>query len=123
MKTDSILYRLFKTFPDIFFELIGQGAIAGDRYRFTSVEVKQTAFRIDGVFLPDPTVPDAPIYFSEFQFQLDANLFARFFAEIFVYLAKTDFDNDWRGVIVWASRSLEPDLPVRYWELLESERV
>ncbi len=123
MKTDTIFYRLFKTFPSIFFELIGEESIECDRYRSTSVEVKQTAFRIDGVLLPDPAEPNAPIYFSEFQFQPDANLFARFFAEIFIYLAKTDFDNDWRGVIVWASRSLEPDLPIRYWELLESQRV
>ncbi|MBC6420000.1 MAG: DUF2887 domain-containing protein, partial [Prochloron sp. SP5CPC1] len=47
MKTDSLFYRIFQSGPEIFFELIGQPYRAG--YHFRSIEVKQTAFRIDGV--------------------------------------------------------------------------
>jgi hypothetical protein len=52
VKTDSIFYRLFKDFPQIFWEIIGNSPDRSDSYQFSSVEIKQTAFRIDGVFLP-----------------------------------------------------------------------
>jgi predicted transposase YdaD len=51
MKTDSIFYRLFQTFPGTFFELINRQPSEASAYEFASVELKQTAFRIDGVFL------------------------------------------------------------------------
>jgi predicted transposase YdaD len=47
-----------------------------------------SAFRIDGVFLPNITDPSIPIYFCEVQFQDDQNFYGRFFAEIFLYLVK-----------------------------------
>lgn len=68
MKTDSIFYQLFQNFPSIFFELIGESAVTGNIYKFTSVEIKQTAFRIDGVFLPNVDSDSQPIYFVEIQF-------------------------------------------------------
>ncbi len=47
-----MFYHLFQEFPSIFFELIGnQPQIATD-YKFLSIELKQTTFRIDGIFLP-----------------------------------------------------------------------
>ena len=52
LKTDTIFYRLFQEFPGIFFELIGQSDVDVSAYEFASVELKQTAFRIDGVFVP-----------------------------------------------------------------------
>jgi len=52
MKTDHIFYRIFKDLPETFFELWGEAAEQINDYRFDSVELKQTAFRIDGVFLP-----------------------------------------------------------------------
>ena len=123
MKTDSIFYRLFKTFPSIFFELLNRPPADANNYRFSSVEVKQTAFRIDGVFLPKNDDPDRPFYFSEFQFQPDPNLYSRFLTEILMYLDKTDLTNDWRGLILWASRKLDPGEPNRYWEFWASQRV
>ena len=45
MKTDTIFYRLFQEFPSIFFELIGQAELPADTYQFTSIELKQLAFR------------------------------------------------------------------------------
>jgi predicted transposase YdaD len=52
MKTDSIFYRIFQTLPQSFFELINLPPSEANAYDFASVELKQTAFRIDGVFLP-----------------------------------------------------------------------
>ena len=55
-------------------------------YDFASVELKQTAFRIYGVFLPTNNQEKIPIYFVEVQFQRDEDFYSRFFSEIFLYL-------------------------------------
>ncbi|MFH7026409.1 MAG: DUF2887 domain-containing protein [Heteroscytonema crispum UTEX LB 1556] len=81
MKTDSIFYQLFAEFPSIFFELIGRPSNT-QGYQFRSVEIKQTAFRIDGVFLPPENSPDKTVYFCEVQFQKDDFLYHRLFAEL-----------------------------------------
>jgi predicted transposase YdaD len=67
LKTDSIFYRIFKTDPGILFELLGRSPDLADSYDFSSVEIKQVAFRIDGVFLPKPNSNDKIVYFTEFQ--------------------------------------------------------
>ena len=123
MKTDSIFYRLFQSFPSIFFELIDHPPQEADAYQFSSVEIKQLAFRIDGVFLPGDDLPNQPIYFVEVQFQPDPKFYSRFFAEIFLYLDKTELRNDWRAVAIYPSRSVEPSNQVRYRALLTSEQV
>lgn len=50
MKTDSIFYRLFQLSPRILFDLIGESSQTAGEYEFRSVELKQTAFRIDGAY-------------------------------------------------------------------------
>ncbi|BBH38631.1 hypothetical protein myaer102_11350 [Microcystis viridis NIES-102] len=89
MKTDTIFYQLFQSFPSIFFELIQLPISEANNYRFDSVEVKQLSFRLDGVFLPQNNHPQTPIYFCEVQFQEDEAFYQRFFTEIFLYLSKT----------------------------------
>ncbi len=106
MKTDSIFYRLFQEFPNIFFELIGNPLEAVSDYRFSSVEVKQTAFRIDGVFLPTQG-HESSIYFVEVQFQQDAEFYSRFLSEIFLYLRQHQPLNDWRAVVIYPNRSVD----------------
>ena len=81
MTTDSIFYQLFQTFPRCFFDLLNLPAEAVNDYQFSSVEVKQLAFRLDGVFLPNSQ--DKPIYFVEVQFQKDDKFYSLFFREIF----------------------------------------
>lgn len=122
MKTDTIFYRLFQSFPSIFFELINQPPETANTYQFSSVEVKQLAFRIDGVFLPKSN-PSSPIYFIEVQFQPDKKLYSRLFTEIFLYLDKTELTNNWRGVVVYPSRNIDVGETQRYIELLTSGRV
>jgi predicted transposase/invertase (TIGR01784 family) len=123
VKTDTLFYRLFQAFPSIFFELIGQSAAQANAYQFTSIELKQQAFRLDGLFLPPPDASEQPIYFVEVQFQKDQAFYQRFFAEIFLYLYQYQPVNDWRAVVVYARRSLEPDKPVPYRLLLASQQV
>ncbi|WP_017328126.1 Rpn family recombination-promoting nuclease/putative transposase [Synechococcus sp. PCC 7336] len=121
MKTDSIFYRLFAVYPASFFELVGLPAEETQSYRFDSVEVKQTAFRIDGVFLP--LGPQHPILFCEVQFQSDPNLYKRLFSEIFLYLRHESSTVTWRAVVLFARRSIEPSNRINYQPLLDSPYV
>ncbi|NEQ82604.1 MAG: Rpn family recombination-promoting nuclease/putative transposase [Moorea sp. SIO2I5] len=123
MKTDTIFYRLFQSFPSIFFELINHSPTEAQAYQFASVEVKQLAFRIDGVFLPTTTTAQQPIYFVEVQFQRDSQFYSRFFTEIFMYLNKNKISNDWRGVVIYPSRNVDKGATQQYLELVNSPRV
>lgn len=122
MKTDSIFYRLFQEFPDIFFELIGNSLLATNIYQFSSVEIKQTAFRIDGVFLPTQS-NDNPIYFVEIQIQPDPEFYSRFFAEIFLYLRQNKPQNNWCAVVIYSSQSVDVGDIRHYQEFFTSQRV
>ena len=123
MKTDSIFYRLFKTFPEIFFELIDRNPSESSVYKFSSVELKQTAFRIDGLFLPTVNRVEYPIFFLEVQFQKDPEFYARFFCEIFLYLRLYAPTQAWQAVVIFARRSLEPTKVEPYRALLELPQV
>jgi predicted transposase/invertase (TIGR01784 family) len=121
VKTDTIFYRLFQSFPEFFFELINSSEETANFYQFSSVEVKQLAFRIDGVFLPSQD--NQPIYFLEVQFQYDANFYRRFFGEIFLYLTQTSLSSDWRGVVIYPHPQIESEYRDNYRELFDSGRV
>ena len=120
MKTDSLFYLLFETAPSILFELIGQPALA-PVYRFSSVELKQTAFRIDGVFLP-PEDSEQPVYFVEVQFQKDPLLYRRLFAEVFLFLQKHPDVHRWCAIAIYPQASLEPNDSDAYGCLLQSDQ-
>lgn len=123
MKTDTLFYYLFQEFPSIFFELIGESASLANDYQFTSIELKQVAFRLDGLFLPPQDKPNLPIYFVEVQFQLDETFYYRLFAEIFFYLYQYKAVSDWRAIVVYPRRSIESAQPVPYQFLLDSDRI
>ncbi|MGQ9806254.1 MAG: DUF2887 domain-containing protein [Chlorobiales bacterium] len=55
MRTDKLIYLLLHLLPQGFFSLIGRNPDDALRYQFKSVELKETAFRIDGVFVPHST--------------------------------------------------------------------
>ena len=63
MKTDSFFYRFFSEFPGAFFALIGEDERKAGSYKFGSVEVKEQAFRFDGIFVPAGNEDE--IYFDE----------------------------------------------------------
>jgi len=56
------------------------------RYGFISQEIKQTAFRLDGIAEPPEDRPDAPRGYVEVQFQPDMGFYLRFFSEILLHL-------------------------------------
>ncbi|MCA2709031.1 MAG: Rpn family recombination-promoting nuclease/putative transposase [Microcystis sp. M015S2] len=121
MKTDSIFYQLLQRFPACFFDLLNLPPETANSYQFSSVEVKQLSFRLDGVFLPDTA--NQPIYFLEVQFQKDNRFYSRFFSEIFLYLHQTDLSNNWQGVVIYPRRSVESVETARYGELINSGRI
>ena len=123
MRTDTIFYQLFQTFPNLLFELIGQSPTEAQCYQFSSVEIKELTRRFDGVFLPDPSLPDQPIYFVEVQFQKKEDFYWRFFSEIFLYLSQSQPDNDWCAVAIFSSRRLDPQVPSQYRGLLMSQQM
>ncbi|MFM2061959.1 MAG: hypothetical protein RLZZ507_1629 [Cyanobacteriota bacterium] len=123
MKTDTIFYQLFQTLPSILFELLGKPATEAEVYKFTSVEIKELAFRFDGLFVPDSEIPEQPIYFVEVQFQPKADFYWRFFTEIFVYLNQYQPKNDFHAVAIFAKRSLDPGVPMQYRGLLMSQQI
>ena len=102
---------------------MGQPGAEAIGYEFRSVELKQTAFRIDGVLLPIPETADRPVYFSEIQFQRDQQLYQRFFAELFLYLAQNPTTYDWRGLLIYPNRAVEPAESRLYQVLLDSAKV
>ena len=123
MKTDTLFYQLFQEFPSIFFELIGQPGTQANAYQFTSIELKQVAFRLDGLFLPSPDEPNLPIYFVEVQFQKDETFYYRLFAEIFLYLYQYKTINNWQAIVVYPRRSIESEPPLPYQFILGGDRV
>ncbi|NJK66588.1 MAG: Rpn family recombination-promoting nuclease/putative transposase [Microcoleus sp. SU_5_3] len=123
MKTDTIFYSLFQEFPSFFFELIDRPPDEAAAYEFTSREIKQLAFRIDGLFLPNIAAPDTPFYLAEVQFQPDPDLYYCIFGELFLYLRQYTPPNPWRVAIIYPSRSIEREDTLQFQELLTSQRV
>ena len=123
MKTDTIFYSLFQEFPSFFFELIDRSPDEATAYEFTSREIKQLAFRIDGLFLPKTEEPEKPFYLAEVQFQPDADLYYRIFGELFLYLRQYKPLNPWRVVVIYPNRRIEHEQMVQFQELLTSQRV
>jgi len=123
MKTDSIFYRLFLEMPGVYFQLIGQSPTLANSYKFRSVEIKQTAFRLDGVLVPNTESPTTPIYFGEVQMQKDTAFYRRYFAEIFLYLHQYEETKYWHGLVVFRNRKVEPEDTQPYQALLNSSNV
>jgi predicted transposase/invertase (TIGR01784 family) len=122
MRTDTIFYQLFLTFHSLLFELLGEPMGIADNYRFISAEIKQKAFRFDGIFLPDRE--DLPIYFVEVQFQEKPDFYWEFIAEINLYLNQYKPVQDWKAVALFAQRRFEvKSLTAYQQELINNHRI
>jgi predicted transposase YdaD len=80
-------------------------------YRLTAIEVKETAFRLDGVLVPpEETPPHQPVLFLENQFQTLDSFYPRWLAAILLYLYREAVERPWVAVVVFATRAMEPPL-------------
>ncbi len=86
MRTDTLFYQLFLTFPNLLFEILNQPPLSG--YQFSSREIKELARSFDGIFMPPEGEADKLIYFVEVQYQERDYFWWRFMTEIFVYLGQ-----------------------------------
>jgi predicted transposase/invertase (TIGR01784 family) len=122
MRRDTIFYQLFQQSPTLLFELLAQPPARQDEYTFDSVEVKETSFRMDGVFVPPNS--DGIVYFCEVQFQADELLYERMLSEISIYTYRhRNLFADWRAVAIYPSRSLEQSSKEVVVEMLASGRI
>ncbi|MTJ12628.1 DUF2887 domain-containing protein [Anabaena sp. UHCC 0187] len=122
MHTDTIFYQIFLTFHTLLFELLGQPTENAEGYQFTSVEVKEKAFRFDGIFMPDSL--EKPIYFVEVQFQNKPEFYWELITEINIYLNQYKPEQDWQAVALFAKRSLDVEKLTNYQqELVNSGRI
>ena len=122
MKTDTMFYRLFKRQPKLALELLGLD-YAGDSYCFSSEEIKQTAFRIDGLFKPVTDDPDQPIIFVEVQYQVDKDFYGRLFSEITLYLYQNKPNRDWLVLVIYPHRGIEKNTSVEFLSFLNSPQL
>lgn len=107
MKTDNLFYRIFNTLPTLALELAGVAVINPAGYGFRAEEIKQTAFRLDGLLIPPADDPAAPLIFLEAQAQPDDDFYGRFFSEIFLYLYRNVPRPKWRALVVYPRRAIE----------------
>jgi predicted transposase/invertase (TIGR01784 family) len=106
MKTDTLFYRLFQRWPALALELLGL-KYDGASYRFGSEEIKQTAFRIDGLFTPITDDPRQPVIFAEVQYQPDVDFYDRLFSEITLYLRLHKPGRSWLALVIYPNRHTE----------------
>ena len=122
MRTDTIFYQLFLTFKPLLFELLGEPIANAEYYQFTSREIKEKAFRFDGIFIPDRE--DKPIYFVEVQFQNKSDFYWEFIAEINLYLNQYKPVQDWKAVALFTQRHFEvTSLTLYQQDLMNSGRI
>ncbi len=122
MRTDTLFYQILQTFPQLVFQLVNRPVIPG--YIFTSVEVKETGFRFDGIFLPPDNLPTEPIYFIEVQFQPHPDFYHRFLSEIFLYLYQQKIDRDWLALAIFPTRTIDrSNLALVHQEMIQTGRI
>lgn len=113
MKTDSLFYRLFQEWPQLALELL-KLPYSGDSYCFVSEEIKQTGFRIDGLFKPVTADPDHPLIFAEVQYQPDTQFYGRFLSEIVLYLYRQKPGRPWLAMVIYPSRAIEKSAGIEF---------
>jgi predicted transposase/invertase (TIGR01784 family) len=123
VKTDSLFYQIFLRFPDSFFDLIGQPQPVSANYQFTSQEVKQLSFRLDGLFMALREDIQQPLYLVEVQFQADDTLYYRLFAELFLFLKQYRPPHPWQIVVIYPHRGVEREQSLHFGEILNLASV
>jgi predicted transposase/invertase (TIGR01784 family) len=121
MKTDTLFYQLFQSFHTLLFELIDHPIAEAEGYKFSSVEIKEKAFRFDGIFMPETI--DKPIFLVEVQFQSKDDFYSEFLAEIFLYLNQYRPIQDWQAIAIFAKHNSEPTPDKFCQELIASGRI
>jgi len=120
VKTDTLFYQLFQEFPWIFFQLIERSEIDTTAYEFIAPEIKQRAFRLDGLFTTKDEYTDLPLYFVEVQFYEEADFYDRLFPSIFLHFSQYKPKNpEWFAIVIFDRKSNDVAIPTRYREIAQ----
>ncbi len=122
MKTDTLFYRLFLRQPKLALELLGLD-YPNDSYQFSSEEIKQTAFRIDGLFNPVSDNPNQPLIFVEVQYQADNDFYGRLFSEMTLYLYQNKPKRDWLVLVIYPHRTIEKKPSIEFLPFLNLPQI
>jgi len=102
------------------FELAGLPVPANPAYRFRAEEIKQTAFRLDGLLQPETGRDDLPLIFVETQFYPKPDFYARWLAAIFLYLYRhPGIARPWSAIAVFPDRAADTGRLIPYEPLLQ----
>jgi predicted transposase/invertase (TIGR01784 family) len=122
MRRDTIFYQLFLRFPQLLFELVPTKPADAEQYTFEAIEVKETSFRTDGVWMP-PT-SEGTAYFAEAQFQPDEVFYERMNAEISIFTYRNrDRCSSWQGIVLFPTRDLQQSSLTMVSHLLDSGKI
>jgi len=122
MVTDPVFYQLFATSPETFFLLLGltvdEARDMAARYQYEALEFKETSHRLDGVFLPKEA--GLSLYFLEVQFYKLPSVFADLLVKAYTYLKRHDPAQEFRGVVLFGDRDMEPEKLAPYQPLIDA---
>jgi predicted transposase/invertase (TIGR01784 family) len=122
MRRDTIFYQLFLRFPQLLFELVPTKPADAEEYTFEAIEVKETSFRTDGVWMPPTGAGTA--YFVEAQFQPDEIFYERMSAEISIFTYRNrERCSNWQGIVLFPSRALQQTSLTMVNHLLDSGKI
>ena len=133
--SDKLFYWVFQSHPDWILELqpdlVAAAGLAGDAagatgsaagYRFSAPVLKEREYRLDGLFLPPPQLPELPAVILEAQMAADPGFLRRLYAESGRWLQQASTIDHWRVVVICPNRSLNFGRPQAVAEFVR-ERV
>jgi predicted transposase/invertase (TIGR01784 family) len=120
MKTDKLFYRLFISQPRLIAELIPEIPIDCE-FTYSAPVIKEKGFAIDGLLTPIGDNLSLPMVFLEAQMQKDARFYARYFAEVFLYLHQYEVVRPWYGLLILPNRNVDIGSDIPYQALLSSQ--
>lgn len=122
MKRDSLWFRLFQDLPSCFFRMIGRSADDARRYTLDAIEYKETAVRLDGVFLPRKPEID-PAFIWEAQYYASEKVYANLLSKVGRFLEHGNPKQDWVAVVIYPNRAFEQKNLRPYRCLIESDQL
>lgn len=123
MKTDALFYRIARQVPESIFELIGRPPAHALGYRFDAVEIKDTAVRIDGLYVPLQRDNAEPVYFVEFQNHTSERTYSNLLLKLGLYLEKVNPRQNWHMLVIYPNRAIEQEALLPYRCLLQSDQM
>jgi predicted transposase/invertase (TIGR01784 family) len=122
VKRDSLFFEFFRDLPRGFFEAIGRGDVDPRQYELKAIKYKETAVRLDGVFIPRSAAA-GPAYVWEAQWYPSNKVYANLMSKIGRFLEHGNPSQPWVAVVIYPTRALEQKNLEPYRCLLNSDQM